>query len=85
MSFSTEVLLQIPSEHLQPYEEFFEDLDDINIVPNHEVELVEFEHQKIGHVYYDPIAIYMEELIFFRIPIDSQSFWNCPQSQNFVL
>jgi hypothetical protein len=85
LSFSAEVSLQIPSEHLQPYQEFFEDLDNINIVPNHEVELVEFKHQEIGHVYYDPIVVYMEELFVFRIPIDSQSFWNCPQSQNFVL
>jgi hypothetical protein len=48
LSFSAGVSLQIPSEHLHPYQEFFEDLDNINIVPNHEVELVEFEYQGMG-------------------------------------
>ena len=53
---------------MQPYRKFFEDLDNINIVPDHEFELVEFEHQEIGHVYHDPIAVYMEELFFSECP-----------------
>jgi len=66
---SVEVSFQNPPEHLQPYQEFFEDLDSINIVPNHEVELVEFEHQEIGHVYHDPVVIYMEEFFFLEYPL----------------
>ena len=65
---SAKVSFQNPPKHLQPYQEFFEDLDNINIVPNHEVEFVEFEHQEIGHVYYDPIVVYMEELLFSKFP-----------------
>jgi hypothetical protein len=63
LSFSVGVSLQISSEHLQPYPEFFEDLDNINIVPNHEVELVEFEYQGMGQVYLDPMAIYMDKFV----------------------
>jgi hypothetical protein len=85
LSFSAEVSLQIPSENLQPYQEFFEDLDSIDTVPDHVVDLVKFEHQEIGHVYYDPIGCLHGRAIVFRISIDSQSFWNCSQSQNFVL
>jgi hypothetical protein len=66
---STEASLQIPSEHLQPYQKFFEDLDNANIVPDHEVELVDFEHQEIGHIYHDPITSYMEEFFFSEYPL----------------
>ena len=69
LSFSVEVSLQSPPEHLQPYQKKIEDLDNINIVPYHEVELVEFEHNEIGHVYHDPIAIYMEEFFFSEYPL----------------
>jgi hypothetical protein len=68
-SFSVEVSLQSQPKHLQPYQEFFEDLDNINIVPNHEVELVEFEHREIGYVYHDPVVVYMEEFFFSEYPL----------------
>ena len=64
-----EVTLQIPPEHLQPYQEFFEDLDNINIVPNHEVELVDFEHHEMGHVYHDLVVAYMEKVFFSEYPL----------------
>jgi hypothetical protein len=68
-SFSTEVSLQSPPEHLQPYHKFFEDLDNIHIVPNHEVESVELEHQEIGDVYHDPVVVYMEDFFFSEYPL----------------
>jgi hypothetical protein len=66
---STEVSFQSPSEKLQPCQEVHEDVNSITTTSNHEVELVKFEHQEIGHVYYDPIAVYMEELFFSEFPL----------------
>jgi hypothetical protein len=48
-------------------------------VSSHEVELVKFEHQEIGHVYYDPIVVYMEELLFSEFPLIPKVSV-CPQS-----
>ena len=31
--------------------------------------MVEFEHQEIGHVYHDLVAIYMEEIFFSEYPL----------------
>jgi hypothetical protein len=61
LSFSAEVSLHSPSEHLQPYHEFFEDLDNINIVLDHVVDLAEFKKQGAGQFFLDPIATYMEK------------------------
>jgi hypothetical protein len=59
---------------LHPCQEVHEDVNNINTVPNHEIELVEFEHQEIGHVYYDPIVVYMEELLFSEFPLIPKVF-----------
>jgi hypothetical protein len=40
------------------------DIDSICTLPGHGFEVVEFEYQEIGHVYHDPIAIYMEDFFF---------------------
>jgi hypothetical protein len=46
-----------------------EDANSITTTSNHEVELVKFEYPVIGHVYYDPIVVYMEELLFSEFPL----------------
>ena len=54
----------------------YDDIDNICAIPNHDLKFVEyFEHQEIGHVYHDPIAIYMEEffILGFQL-ISSASF-----------
>jgi hypothetical protein len=61
LSFSAEVSLQSPSENLQPYQEIFEDLDSIDTVLDHVVDLAEFKNQGTSQFYLDPIATYMEK------------------------
>jgi hypothetical protein len=64
-----EVSFQNPSENLHPCQEVHEDANSITTATNHEVELVKFEYPVIGHVYYDPIAVYMEGLLFSEYPL----------------
>jgi hypothetical protein len=33
-----------------------------------------FEYQEIGHVYHDPIAVYIEELLFSEYPLIPKVF-----------
>ena len=62
LSFSAEVSLQSPSENLQPYQEFFEDLDSIDTVLDHVVDLAKFKNQGTSQFYLDPIVTYMEKI-----------------------
>jgi hypothetical protein len=72
MSCSAGVSLQSSSENLQLNQKLYDDIDSICAIPNYDLEFVEyFEHQEIGHVYHDPIAIYMEE--FFTSEFQSIS------------
>jgi hypothetical protein len=45
------------------------DTDGICALSDHGVEMDKFEYQEIGHVYHDPIAVYMEELFFSEYPL----------------
>ena len=45
------------------------DTDGICALWDHRFEMYKFEYQGIGHVYHDPIAIYMEELFFSEFPL----------------
>lgn len=69
LSFSAEVSLQISSNKMQTCFELFEDIESTCAIPGHEVKLTNSEYQIIGHVYHDPIAIYMEELFFSKCPL----------------
>jgi hypothetical protein len=46
---------------LQPYQEFFEDLDNIDTVLDHVANLDKFKNQETYQFYLDPIATYMEK------------------------
>jgi hypothetical protein len=62
LSFSAEVTLQSPSEHLQPCQEVHEDANSITTTSNHEVELVKFEYPVIGQFYLDPSSYLYGEI-----------------------
>jgi hypothetical protein len=75
-SCSTGVSVQSSSENLHLNQKLYDDVDSICTIPNDDLEFVEFfEYQEIGHVYHDPIAIYMEEFFIsgFQL-ISSASF-----------
>ena len=56
------VSLQRSSENLQLNQKLYDDVDIICVIPNYDLEFVEYsEHQEIGHIYHDPIDIYMEK------------------------
>jgi hypothetical protein len=63
---SAEASFQNPSEKLQPCQEVHEDANNITTTSNHEVELVEFEHQEIGQVYHDPSSCLYGEVFHFQ-------------------
>jgi hypothetical protein len=72
LSCSAGVSLQSSSKNLQSNQKLYDDIDSICAIPNHDLKFVEyFEHQEIGHVYHDPIAIYMED--FFTSEFQSIS------------
>ena len=57
-----EVSLQNSYQNLQSNQNLHDDTNNKNTVINYDLELAEFEYQGIGHVFHDPITIYMEEL-----------------------
>jgi hypothetical protein len=72
-----EVSLQNSYQNLQSNQNLHDDTNIINTVINHDLELDEFEYQGIGHVFHDPIPIYMEEIFISKcqlIPTTSLIF-----------
>lgn len=54
--------------------DFFEDMENTCAVPSCEVGLIGSEYSKIGQVYLDPMAIYIEKLFITRPPYLSNIF-----------
>ena len=59
-SVSTGVSFQSSAENLQPYQELYNDVKSLYVIPNYDHKFVE--SQEIGHVFHDPIADYMEDI-----------------------
>jgi hypothetical protein len=72
-SVSAGVSFQSSTENLQPYQELYNDVKIICVIPNYDHKFVE--SQEIGRVFPDPIADYMED--FFSIK-DQSCFQQWP-------
>jgi hypothetical protein len=61
-----EVSTQNSSDKIQACSELLEDMESTSAVPGYEVELVESKYPEIGHVYLDPMTIYMEKFFITK-------------------
>jgi hypothetical protein len=66
---STTVFSQNSLEKPQINQHVQNDTNGICTLSDHGVEMDKFEYQEVGHVYYDPIVVYMEELFFSEYPL----------------
>jgi hypothetical protein len=66
---STTTSSQSSLENLQTNQNLHNDTDGICVLSGHGLKMDKFEYQEIGHVYHDPIVVYMEELFFSECPL----------------
>ena len=74
LCFDSATISQNSLEKPQINQHVKNDTDGICALSDHGVEMDKFEYQEIGHVYHDPIAVYMEELFFSKYPLIPKVF-----------
>ena len=63
------------SDKTQTCFELFEDMENTCAVPSYEIGSIGSEYSKIGQVYIDPVAIYIEKLFITKSPYFSNIFF----------